>query len=175
MRPHLIANHLSNGYSDFVFSSLKKISSDLSAENSRIIDVGCGQCRHLKLLKIFGFEKANLFAIDKIEPKNHSKICQFTKCDVEEGISFSDQLFDLVLADFILMYIDPFKLNSVISDLLRITRKYLIIETNVTKGATYMYPYDFQNIVASIRGHEEFEVLQVRNSREKILVRRKNV
>lgn len=174
MRQHLISNHLSSGYSDFVLSSLKKISSDLSIINSKIIDVGCGQCRHIKLLKFLGFKKANLFAIDKIKPRTNPKnLCHFYQYDIEEGIYFLNQNFDLVLANFVLMYIAPENLNFVIFDLMRITRKYLIIETNKSKDVTYMYPYDFQNIVASIKAYEEFEIIQVRNSSEKLLLKRR--
>lgn len=173
LRQHLISNHLNSGYSDFVFSSLKKIAGQVTTEHSKIIDVGCGQCRHLKLLKFLGFDKTNLYAIDRIEPKDH-KDFKFFECDIELGIDFPSNYFDLVLANFLLMYINPAKLNFVISELLKITAKYLIIETNVTsKGTSYMHPYDFKSIVRSIQQQTEFEIFQLQKQSQKILVKRK--
>ena len=67
-RSHLIANHLSKGYSDFVFSFLRNYVSKIS-RGTNILDVGCGRSRNLRLFHYFHFQ--NLMGIDRVASNDH--------------------------------------------------------------------------------------------------------
>jgi len=168
-------NHLRNYYSKYVFQFVTKYIDDLNLD-MKIIDAGAGHLRNLKLLQEFGFK--NLYALDKEETDNPLKVDlrEFKKCDIEKGIPYTNKSFDIVLCNFVLMFIDPLLINFVIGELLRITKDFLIIETNKQKykkcNTTHFKNYNFMNIVSEIEKNPDFELIQVRKYHEKIIARR---
>ena len=53
--------------------------------------------------------------------------CRFKKFinhDIEQGIPLSDKQFDIVLCNYVLMFIEPSKINKVVDDLMRVTRDF---------------------------------------------------
>lgn len=170
-----INNHLKNKYSSYVFSFIKKYHKELSIHDDKILDVGCGHARNLKLFEELGFKKLYGFDINKTDNPLHVNF-EWTRGDVQEGLPYQDKSFDIVLCNYVLMFIAPDKLNFVIDELLRVTNKFLIIETyrylNNSKNTMYQ-DYSFQSIVEYIKNKSDFELLQVRNYYEKLLVKRR--
>lgn len=168
-----ITNHLTNGYSDFVFSFLLRNNKDLSLTN-KILDVGCGHYRNLKLFEKLGFN--NLSGVDRNVSNNPLKTnISFIQMDIEkELLPYENKNFKIVLCNYVLMFIKPERLNFVINELLRVCSCYLLIETYPKKSSGMFYEnYDFKNIVKYIKNNNEFEVIQQRNYYEKLLIRRK--
>jgi hypothetical protein len=169
-------NHLKNGYSDYVIMFLKKHAKELSLQ-MRVGDIGAGHLRNLKLFEILKFK--NLYALDREETDNPLEVnlSKFVLQDLEDGIPFPDRFFDITLCNFVLMFIDKKKQNFVIDELLRVTDNFLIVETypkkHRVKHKTFHREYDFKEIVNHIENNPDFEVMQVREFYEKLLVRRK--
>lgn len=168
-----INNHLRDGYSKFNLLFLKRYIQELN-KKSKILDVGTGHYRNLKLFNEIGFN--NLFAIDKNIPDPIHKIDVDLKIkNIENGLPYDTQKFDVVLCNFVLMFIDPLKINFVLDELMRVTNKFLVIETMpMMKGTkeTEYKDYNFNEICKYIASNEDFEILQKRNYYEKLLIRR---
>lgn len=167
-----IANNLTNGYSDLVFSFLKKYYKDLSL-NDKVLDVGCGHYRNLKLFNELGFEE--LYGIDINTTNNPLKVdVNFIQKDIQEGLPYSDKSFQIVLCNYVLMFIKLENINFVLNELLRVCKNYLIIETYPKKSInSFQEKYDFKNIAEYIKNNKEFEIINQRNYYEKLLIRRK--
>ncbi len=144
--------------------------------NMKVADIGAGHFRNLKLFQELGFE--NLYALDKDDTDNplNVNLKQFIKHDIERGIPLNDKQFDLVLCNYVLMFIDPSKTNEVLDNLMRITRGFLIIETYPKKHKNYKIThykeYNFTRIAKQIEDNPDFELLQVRKYYEKLTARR---
>lgn len=168
-----INNHLREGYSNFNLMFIKKHYKELSLKD-KIIDVGAGHFRNLKLFQELGFK--NLSAIDKNipEPKFDIKV-NFILQDIQKGLPYIDKEFEVVLCNFVLMFIDADKQKFVVQELLRVSKKFLIIETyklsKNTKETEYK-EYDFENICEWIKENKEFEILEKKKYYQKLLVRR---
>jgi len=169
-------NHLKNHYSDYVLMFLKKYSKELSTQ-MKVGDIGAGHLRNLKLFEILKFKK--LYALDREETDNplNVNLKKFVLQDLENGIPFPDRFFDITLCNFVLMFIDKEKQKYVIDELLRVTDKYLIIETypkkHKVKYKTFHKGYDFKEIANQIEKKPDFQLLQVREFYERLTVRRK--
>ena len=176
MTRELKINHLKNHYSDYVLMFLKKYAKELSTQ-MKVGDIGAGHLRNLKLFELLKFEK--LYALDREETDNplNVNLKEFVLQDLEDGIPFPDRFLDITLCNFVLMFIDRKKQKYVIDELLRVTDKYLIIETypkkHRTKYKTFHKGYDFKKIVKHIEKKPDFELLQVREFHEGLTVRRK--
>lgn len=172
-----INNHLRNHYSDYNLLFLKRYFSELNIKDNKILDVGTGHFRNLKLFYEVGFE--NLWGIDKNIPepipyKNFK--ADFCKRDIENGLPYQDKTFNIVLCNFVLMFIAPNRLNFVLEELLRVCKGFLIIETfkHPDKAKTTdVKPYDFKEIVSFFENRNDIEILDKKIYYEKILVRRK--
>lgn len=169
--------HLRNKYSDYVFLFLKRYIDELNIKN-KIMDIGAGHFRNLNLFYKLGFNE--LYALDK-EPTDNPlrvQLKEFKLWDIENGIPYKNQDFEIVLCNYVLMFVDPLKLSPIINELMRISKKFLIIETNPQKykncKTTHFKTYSFKTIVNEIEKNTEFELLQVRKYYEKILAKRKS-
>lgn len=168
-------NHLRNYYSRYVFQFVKKYIDELYLD-MKIIDIGAGHLRNLKLLQEFGFK--NLYALDKEDTDNPLRVNleDFRKHDIEKGIPYTDEFFNVVLCNYVLMFIDPQNIDFVVRELLRVTKDFLVIETNKQKykkcNSTHFKDYNFLDIVSEIEKNPSFELLQVRKYHEKIIARR---
>lgn len=168
-----INNHLRNGYSDFNLLFLKKYYSDLDLKN-KILDVGTGHFRNLKLFNELGFKE--LYGIDKNVPESKFELnVKFELADIENGLPYQDKEFDIVLCNFVLMFIDPLAQELVVNELLRVSKKFIIIETyrlNKNTKETEYKEYSFSKICSWIENSKEFEIIEKKKYYEKILVRR---
>lgn len=172
-----INNHLRNHYSNYNLLFLKRYFNELNIKDNKILDVGTGHFRNLKLFYEVGFK--NLWGIDKnipepIPSKNFK--ADFYKMDIENGLPYQDKMFDVVLCNFVLMFISPTRLNFVLEELLRVSKGFIIIETfrNSDKPKTTdVKPYDFKDIVKFFENRVDIEILDKKIYYEKILVRRK--
>lgn len=172
----LINNHLKEGYSDYNLLFLKKYHNELNL-NNKILDVGCGHYRNLYFFYKIGFK--NLYGIDKLDPKPSHKPkkfkVNFIKHDISYGVPYEDKEFDIVICNFVLMFIAPEKLKFVLYELLRVTKNFCIIETQkpfyeAKNGQIKLY--SFKDIVNYIEIYNEFEIIDKKNYKEKIIVRR---
>ena len=167
-------NHLRNHYSNYVFMFIKKYIDQLNT-SMKVFDAGAGHFRNLKLFQELGFN--NLYALDIEDTDNPLEVNlkDFVINDIEEGIPYEDREFDIVLCNYLLMFINQNKINAVIDDLLRVTGKFIVIETNkqkVNSKETSFKQYSFNYIVSQIEKNKDFEILQVRKYYEKIIARR---
>lgn len=143
----------------------------------RIGDMGAGHLRNLKLFEELGF--CNLYALDREKTDNPMKVNlkEFVIQDLENGIPYPDYYFDITLCNYVLMFIDQLNIKTVLDELLRVTNKFLVIETypkkHVEKIKTFYKDYDFLKIADYINKSTDFEILQVRNYYEKLIARRK--
>lgn len=173
----LINNHLKTGYSDYLLLFIKRYYKELELSNM-VLDVGCGHYRNLYLLYQLGFR--NLYGIDKRNPKPIEKPkrfkVNFVKEDIMNGLPYIDKQFDIVLCNYVLMFIDEEKLSYALNELLRVTKKYCVIETQKQfheAKNTQIKHYDFKDIVKNIDGNEEFEILDRKIYKEKLILKRK--
>lgn len=172
----MINNHLRDGYSDYNLLFLKKHHNDLNLDNT-ILDVGCGHYRNLYLFYQLGFKK--LYGIDRLVPDPSEKPkrfnVKFVKKDIITGLPYENKGFNIVLCNFVLMFIPPKELYEVIEELLRVTKGFCIIETQnqFYKGKkSQIELYKFKDIVDYIENKEEFEILDKKIYREKLIIRR---
>ncbi|WP_194192673.1 class I SAM-dependent methyltransferase [Clostridium chrysemydis] len=172
----LINNHLRNGYSDYNLMFLKRYIDTLDSTNT-ILDVGCGHYRNLYLFYKIGFK--NLYGIDKLiaDPSDKPKRFKvnFINRDITYGLPYENKQFDVVLCNFVLMFIPLDKLEMVIEDILRVTKGYLIIETQKQfyKGnKSEIEDYRFGDIKKIIEKNTEFEILDFKSYKEKLILRR---
>ncbi|MCY6485890.1 class I SAM-dependent methyltransferase [Clostridium aestuarii] len=170
----IMSNHLKDGYSNHLFKFISRFYEELDLKNS-ILDIGCGHYRNLKLFYEFGFKK--LYGIDKNTYEDYLEVpVNFKQWDIENGVLYSDKNFDIVLCNFVLMFIEPEKQKFVVNELMRVTKKFLIIETNPLNKSTkntFYKEYSFKDIVRWIEESKEFEFVQVRKYKEKLIVKRK--
>lgn len=143
----------------------------------KVLDVGAGHLRNLKLFDELGFK--NLYALDLETTDNPLKVSlkDFKLQDIEKGLPYKDKEFDILLCNYVLMFINPKNIDFVVSELMRVTKGFLIIETNPQKYKdchhTFFKDYDFDHIAKQIEKNIDFELLQVRKSHEKITAKRK--
>ena len=172
----LINNHLRDGYSDYNLLFLKKYVNELNT-NYKILDVGCGHYRNLYLFYKIGFK--NLYGIDKLlpdpseKPKNFK--VTFTQRDILEGLPYKNKEFEIVLCNFVLMFIKSECLFQVLDELLRVAGHFCIIETQrqFYKGAnSQIKDYKFKDIIKHIEINGEFEILDKKIYKEKLIIRR---
>lgn len=165
-------NNLTNYYSDYVFRFIKNHYGLLNTD-MKIVDVGCGYGRNLKLFKKLGFN--NLIGIDIIKRFNVSEF-KFIEADITENIPIDNCLGDIVLFNFVLMFIPKKKQEFVMKELLRITKEYLLIETRKTKykNSLYQHEYDIENFFIYLKNQKDVEILDFNKNQEKLLIRRKN-
>jgi SAM-dependent methyltransferase len=171
-----INNHLRNHYSDYNLLFLKRYFNELNIKD-KILDVGTGHFRNLKLFYEVGFK--DLWGIDKNipEPLPHKNFkSSFCKKDIENGLPYEDKTFNVVLCNYVLMFIAPKRLNFVLEELVRVTKCFIIIETFKHPDeakTTNVNDYDFKDIVNFFENRNDIEILDKKNYYEKILVRRK--
>ena len=169
-------NHLKKGYSDYVFQFIKKHINELNPSD-KILDVGAGHLRNLKLFSKIGFK--NLHALDREPTDNPLKVPlkSFKLHDIELGLPYDNGKFDIVLCNFVLMFVDPQKIEFVVAELLRVTKRFLIIETNPRTydflDYTFHEDYNFQEISNLIQRNSDFKIIQIRKQSEKLVARRK--
>jgi hypothetical protein len=169
-------NHLKNGYSDYVFMFLKKYHKQLNRK-MKVGDIGAGHLRNLKLFDDLKFKE--IYALDREKTDNplNVNLTKFILQDIENGIPFPDKFLDITLCNYVLMFINKSKQKYVIDELMRVTNKFLIIETHPkkykVKTKTFHKEYKFKDIVKHIEKNPDFELLQVREFYEKITARRK--
>lgn len=174
-RSHLIANHLAKGYSVFVFSFLRNYVSKISRETN-ILDVGCGRSRNLRLFHYFHFP--NLMGIDRVASNDHD-FHDFKLVEIQDGLPFNSQFADVVLCNFVLMFVQPDRLEFVVKELLRVSSRYLILELNrpnfYVRQSTYMFAYDFKDILNIILTDGNFTILKKTDGKisQRLLIERK--
>lgn len=172
----LINNHLRDGYSDYNLLFLKKYIDELKVTD-KILDVGCGHYRNLYLFYNIGFK--NLYGIDKMLPDPSEKPkrfkVDFIHTDIMLGLPYKSEHFEIVVCNFVLMFITPEWLPYVIEDILRVTKNFCIIETQnqFKKGnKSHIKDYNFKDIVKIIEANDEFEVVDKKIYKEKLMIRR---
>lgn len=173
----LINNHLKTGYSNYNLFFLKHYYQELSLSN-KILDVGCGHYRNLYLFYQLGFKE--LYGIDRLIPQpielpKRFKV-NFIQNDIIQGLPYKAKEFDIVLCNYLLMFIPREKLSYVLNEILRVTKVFCIIETqkqfHEAKNSQLMQ-YDFKEIVQYIKNSDEFEILDTKIYKEKLILRRK--
>jgi len=171
-----INNHLRNHYSNYNLLFLKRYFNQLNIKENKILDVGTGHFRNLKLFYEVGFE--NLWGIDKNipEPLPYKDFkTNFCKENIENGLPYEDKTFDVVLCNYVLMFISPTSLDFVLEELFRVSKGFIIIETlkaHEKAKTTDIKPYDFKDIVNFFENKNDIEILDKKNYYEKLLVRR---
>ena len=138
-----------------------------------VLDVGCGHGRHLNLFYNLGFR--NLIGIDIVKRSYLNKKYKYLKLDIREKFSQEPLLqrrFDIVLCNFVLMFINPEYQIKVIEQLLEATNKYFLLETREI-GGKYSYPYYIQNFYYYIQTKKEFEIIYYNKNKERLTVKRK--
>ena len=175
---YLLNNHLKRGYSTYNLLFLKKFSNDINL-NNKILDVGCGHYRNLFFLYKIGFR--NLYGVDILIPrpvlKDKDFKVEFKNEDITLGLSYKNKEFNIVLVNFVLMFIPQDKLLFVIAEILRVTNKYVIIETQQQYYKAkngFIQPYSFKKIYSYIENSDEFEILDLKIYKEKLIARRIN-
>ena len=167
-----MCNNLKSGYSRYNLLFLKKYSRDLN-RNNNVLDVGAGHFRNLKLFYEVGFTK--LYAIDKNIPDSKFNLkIKFILQDIENGLPYKNKEMDIVLCNYVLMFINKEKINFVLEELMRVCSNYLIIETypkNCKTQNTEHKEYNFNSIYEYIKNKNDFEILDKRNC-EKLMARR---
>lgn len=162
-------NHLKRYYSEGVFKFIRKYYKTFNT-NMQILDVGCGHGRHLILFKQLGF--INLTGVDIVR-RNKRNQYAFIKQDIRKGIPVEDKFSDITICTFVLKFIEPESLEYVISELLRVTKQYLILQTRQIKTTKYSNKYDILRFFNLIKKNKEFEILEFNKTDEKIVARRK--
>ena len=172
----LINNHLRNGYSDYNLLFLKRYVDELNLDY-KILDVGCGHYRNLYLFYQLGFK--NLYGIDRLTPDPSEKPkkfkVNFIKKDITLGLPYEDKEFEIVLCNFVLMFIPRKSLYKLLDDILRVAERFCVIETQKqfyeAKNGQILH-YEFKDIVKYIESKEEFEIIDKKIYKEKLMVRR---
>lgn len=169
----LISNHLTKGYSSYVFKFISKHYINLNIDNT-ILDVGCGNYRNLKLFEKLGFNNLNGFdRNDSINPL--SVKVNFTKGNLEDGLPYEDTKFDIVLCNFVLMFIKNYKMTYVLDELMRVCKDFIIIETYraelINSSGIFYEDYSFNEIANYIE--KKFKIINRQNYNEKLIARRK--
>jgi len=161
----MLVNHLQTGYSDFLFDFLS--SKNSLHLNMKILDVGCGHLRHLKLLEQLGFK--NLYGIDKRPLSNPQKVQSFTykKLDLDkEDIPYPDGSFDVVICNFVLNFIQPTRQKVVLQELMRVTNRHLLLETypydRKERKTTHYQSYSFEGYIDTIDEDPRFSIVKKR-------------
>lgn len=172
----MINNHLRDGYSDYNLLFLKRYNHELNLDNT-ILDVGCGHYRNLYLFYQLGFKK--LHGIDRLVPDPSEKPkrfkVNFIKKDINLGLPYENKAFDIVLCNFVLMFIPPKSLYKVLEDILRVTKGFCIIETQnqfYKAKKSQIEIYKFKDIVDYVEKLEDFEILDKKIYKEKLIIRR---
>lgn len=173
---YLINNHLKEGYSDYNLLFVKRYHKDLQL-SYKILDVGCGHYRNLYLFYKLGFK--DLYGIDRLEPNPSDKPKRFNvnfiKKDITTGLPYEDKAFDIVLCNFVLMFIPPESLLKAIEELLRVTKEFCVIETQnqfYKAKNSQIVQYKFKDIIKYIENSTEFEILDKKIYKEKLMIRR---
>lgn len=169
----MMNNHLKNKYSNLVFWFLYKYKEKINIDMS-VLDVGCGHYRNLKLFNDLGFKK--LYGIDMQHTENPLNVeIDFIKGNIEFGLPFLEQEFDIVLCNFVLMFIDPGRQFFVLDELMRVTKKYLVFETYRQRKNFngFIQEYDFKMLVDYLIQSNKFTVLRKRMYDEQIVLERK--
>lgn len=172
-----INNHLRNGYSDYNLFFLKNYHDELNLDN-KILDIGCGHYRNLYLFYKLGFK--NLSGIDRNLPDPSEKLSDFyvdfVHQNIINGLPYQDKSFNIVLCNFVLMFIDKESINYVIDEILRVTKGFCIIETQkqfYKSKNSEMKDYNFKDILKYIETKSDFEILDKKIYKEKLILRRK--
>jgi len=138
-----------------------------------VLDVGCGHGRHLNLFYNLGFR--NLTGIDIVKRSYLSKKYKYFKLDVREEFTkeiLLQEKYDIVLCNFVLMFIEPEYQIKVIDQLLELTNKYLLIETREI-GGNYSFSCYIQNFYYYMQTRKEFEIIYHNKNKERLTVKRK--
>ncbi len=138
-----------------------------------VLDVGCGHGRHLNLFYNLGFR--NLTGIDIVKRSYLSKRYKYLKLDIRDGFIKKVLLqknYDIVLCNFVLMFIEPEHQIKVIDQLLKVTNKYLLIEIREI-GGKYSYPCYIQNFYYYMQTKKEFEIIYYNKNKERLTIKRK--
>ncbi|MGL6184385.1 MAG: class I SAM-dependent methyltransferase [Clostridium chrysemydis] len=172
----LINNHLRDGYSNYNLLFLKRYVDELSLED-KILDVGCGHFRNLYLFHQIGFK--NLYGIDRLLPDPSEKPIDFKvnfiQKDITTGIPYPNSSFEIVLCNFVLMFIPLKCLKTTLYDILSVCKGFCVIETQkpfYEAKNGQIEPYDFKYIIELIETHPEFEIVDKKVYKEKLIARR---
>ncbi|QSX05427.1 class I SAM-dependent methyltransferase [Sedimentibacter sp. zth1] len=153
-------------YSDFIFFFLKRYYKELNNEMT-VLDAGCGHGRNLKLLYSLGFK--NITGIDIVKRQNF-KICNYHELDLAKDKIIGK--YDIVLCNFVLMFIDTKYQLSVIDKLINTTNKYLLIETSHLDGQ-YSYTCYIQNFYNYILGaRKDVQIIYYNKSKERLIIKK---
>jgi tellurite methyltransferase len=167
--------HLRNHYSDLVLLFLKNHADELIADMP-ILDVGTGHMRNLKLFEMLGFKELYALDIDKTDNPLGVNYKSFIQRDITQGLPFENESFDIVLCNYVLMFIDPENMKFVVDELCRVSKKYILMETcrrkKLNTKTTNYTDYKFEEIVPLIPS--DFEIVKVRYYYEKLIVRRRH-
>jgi len=168
--------HLIKGYSKYLLEFLADYADELSFEDY-FLDVGCGHMRNLKLLIEIGFE--NLYGLDRELTTHGIPIKGFIHGTLEDNLPFfRDRTFDVVVCNFVLMFVDPLDIEDSVNHLARITGKFLVIETNKKthkNEKTFFKDYDFRQILTLIESMDDFVILHKSIAHEKIIAKREGL
>lgn len=137
-----------------------------------VLDVGCGHGRHLNLFYNLGFR--NLIGIDVVKRNYLSKKYKYIKLDIREEFSkepLLQQNYDIVLCNFVLMFIEPKYQIEIIDKLLKLTNRYLLIETRKI-GGNYSYPCYIQNFYYYLQTKKEFEITYYNENKERMTIKK---
>ncbi len=136
--------HLKGLRSDYIMYFFERLHKDLSAD-PKVLDLGNGRWRHAKLAKILGIKKIS--CIDKYVYPGRPARVKFLQHDLENGIPFKNDRFDIIFCAYLLMFIG--NREYLLREIDRVAGEgaFLIIEIN-EKPLKRGYPIDGQAIVS---------------------------
>jgi ubiquinone/menaquinone biosynthesis C-methylase UbiE len=118
-----------------------------------ILEIGCGYGRILKLIsekleikKLVGVDFSSKMLSKGKEYLNFCPEIDLILADATKKLPFSDNEFDLVFSSQVLMEISPHKVNRAIEEMLRVTKKYLIIIENNNRGPR-SFSHNYKKII----------------------------
>lgn len=132
------ANQLKRGYSSYLLRILAQTATDLMAEDS-ILDVGCGHLRNLTLLRELGYRRLSGLDLYPPRPVRGTRVT-YRQGDLRDGLPYPDRSHQLVLCQHVLMFLEPEAIESALQELIRVSDRYIIIETSrLRDGRTTLF------------------------------------
>ena len=141
-----------------IFPQQRWLLEQIKAHEPRsILEAGCGFGRNLNFLIKQGIKPEILTGADisakLLSQSNLPKGIKLIRADVR-NLPFNDRSFDLVFTHGLLMHVNPRNLNRAMAELIRISKKYLIIIEEVrprTQQLNYFtWAHDYDKIIKSL-------------------------
>jgi ubiquinone/menaquinone biosynthesis C-methylase UbiE len=126
------------------------LQTDIGWQDSRVIDIGCGNGRNLKFMQEIGFK--HLIGIDMAVPTLEGICLHKTTLGVEP-LPLSSHTVDVILANYILMFLSEQELSQTLSEITRIAspKCWLITEMYPAKDSYCKTELESETLLYKIR------------------------